>query len=111
MSRQTEKITALYERLGRDDEAVGDSNSVINQKLQLESYAAQHSFINCVHYTDDGWSGGNFERPDWKRLIADIEAGKVGCVIAKDMSRIGRDYLQKCCADLDALYKDVTIRW
>lgn len=94
MNRQTEKITALYERLSRDDEAVGDSNSIVNQKIQLESYAAQHGFTNCVHYTDDGWSGGNFERPDWKRLVADIEAGKVGCVIAKDMSRIGRDYLQ-----------------
>ena len=94
MSRQTEKITALYERLSRDDEAIGDSNSIVNQKLQLESYAAQHGFTNCVHYTDDGWSGGNFDRPDWKRLIADIEAGRVGCVIAKDMSRIGRNYLQ-----------------
>ena len=94
MSRQPEKTTALYERLSRDDEAAGDSNSIVNQKLQLESYAAQHGFTNCIHYTDDGWSGGNFERPDWKRLIVDIEAGKVGCVIAKDMSRIGRDYLQ-----------------
>ena len=84
MSRQTEKITALYERLSRDDEAAGDSNSIVNQKIQLESYAAQHGFTNCVHYTDGGWSGGNFERPDWKRLITDIEAGKVGCVIAKD---------------------------
>lgn len=93
-SGQTEKITALYERLSRDDEATGDSNSIVNQKMLLESYAAQRGFTNCVHYTDDGWSGGNFERPDWKRLIADIEAGKVGCVIAKDMSRIGRDYLQ-----------------
>ena len=91
---QTEKITALYERLSRDDEAAGDSNSIVNQKMLLESYAAQHGFTNCVHYTDDGWSGGNFERPDWKRMIADIEAGKIGCVIAKDMSRIGRDYLQ-----------------
>ena len=60
----------------------------------MESYAAQHGFTNCVHYTDDGWSGANFERPSWKRLVADIEAGKVGCVIAKDMSRVGRDYLQ-----------------
>lgn len=92
--RQTEKITALYERLSRDDEAAGDSNSIVNQKILLESYAAQYGFTDCVHYTDDGWSGGNFERPDWKRMIADIEAGKIGCVIAKDMSRIGRDYLQ-----------------
>ena len=91
---QTEKITALYERLSRDDEAAGDSNSIVNQKILLEGYAAQHGFANCAHYTDDGWSGGSFDRPDWKRLIADIEAGKVGCVIAKDMSRIGRDYLQ-----------------
>lgn len=90
----TEKITALYERLSRDDELIGDSNSVVNQKIMLESYAAQHGFTNCVHYTDDGWSGANFERPSWKQLVADIEAGKVGCVIAKDMSRIGRDYLQ-----------------
>ena len=91
----TEKITALYERLSRDDEmATGDSNSIIHQKQMLEAYAAQHKFGNICHYTDDGWSGGSFDRPDWKRLIADIEAGKVGCVIAKDMSRIGRDYLQ-----------------
>ncbi len=94
-ARQTEtKITALYERLSRDDELTGDSNSVINQKIQLEEYAARQGFTNCIHYTDDGWSGGNFDRPSWKRLIADIEAGKVGCVLAKDMSRIGRDYLQ-----------------
>ena len=60
----------------------------------LESYAAQRGFTNTRHYTDDGWSGANFERPSWKQLVADIEAGKVGCVIAKDMSRVGRDYLQ-----------------
>ena len=60
----------------------------------MESYAAQHGFTNCVHYTDDGWSGGTFDRPDWKRLIADIEAGKVGVLLTKDMSRIGRNYLQ-----------------
>ena len=89
-----EKITALYDRLSRDDDLAGDSNSVINQKKYLEGYAADHGYRNCVHYTDDGWSGGNFERPAWKRLIADIEAGKVALVLAKDMSRIGRDYLQ-----------------
>ena len=91
---EPEKVTALYERLSRDDEQIGDSNSIVNQKAMLESYAAQRGFTNIAHYTDDGWSGANFERPSWKQLVADIEAGKVGCVIAKDMSRIGRDYLQ-----------------
>ena len=93
--KQTEgKITALYERLSRDDDQTGDSNSIVNQKKYLESYAAQMGYENCAHYTDDGWSGGNFERPAWKKLIADIEAGKVAHVIVKDMSRAGRDYLQ-----------------
>ena len=93
---QTEQqlITALYERLSRDDDQEGDSNSIITQKRLLESYAKEHGFSNCAHYTDDGWSGGNFERPDWKRMIADIEEGKVGAVLVKDMSRVGRDYLQ-----------------
>ena len=94
-AKQTEgKITALYERLSRDDELTGDSNSIINQKKYLEGYAQQQGYGNVVHYTDDGYSGGNFDRPAWKRLAADIEAGKVAHVIVKDMSRIGRDYLQ-----------------
>jgi len=94
-AKQTErKITALYERLSRDDESSGDSNSIVNQKKYLETYAAQQGYENIVHYTDDGYSGGNFERPSWKRLIADIESGKVALVLTKDMSRIGRDYLQ-----------------
>ena len=88
------KITALYERLSRDDDQVGDSNSIVNQKKYLESYAEQKGYTNIQHYTDDGWSGGNFNRPAWKQLEADIEAGKVAHVIVKDMSRIGRDYLQ-----------------
>ena len=88
------KITALYERLSRDDDQVGDSNSIVNQKKYLESYAEQRGYTNIKHYTDDGWSGGNFNRPAWKQLEADIEAGKVAHVIVKDMSRIGRDYLQ-----------------
>ena len=70
------------------------SNSIINQKRYLEGYAAQKGYENCVLYTDDGFSGGTFERPAWKRMIADIEAGKVAHVIVKDMSRAGRDYLQ-----------------
>lgn len=88
------KITALYERLSRDDDQIGDSNSIVNQKKYLESYAEQRGYTNCQHYTDDGWSGGNFDRPSWKQLIADIEAGKIAHVLVKDMSRIGRDYLQ-----------------
>ena len=94
VKQTTEKITALYERLSRDDDLMGESNSILNQKAYLENYAAQHGYTNIAHYTDDGWSGGNFERPDWKRMIADIEAGKVCRVIVKDMSRAGRDYLQ-----------------
>ena len=94
-AKQTEgKITALYERLSRDDELSGDSNSVINQKRYLEGYAADHGYGNIVHYTDDGWSGGNFDRPAWKQLVADIEAGKVEHLLVKDLSRVGRDYLQ-----------------
>ena len=93
--RQTEeKITALYERLSRDDDVAGDSNSILNQKRYLESFARQRGYTNLVHYTDDGWSGGNFERPGWKRLVADIEAGKVAHLLCKDLSRIGRNYLQ-----------------
>ena len=94
-NRQTEeKITALYERLSRDDDLTGDSNSILNQKRYLESYAAQRGYTNIVHYTDDGWSGGNFDRPAWKRLVADIEAGKVAHLLCKDLSRLGRDYIE-----------------
>ena len=91
---ENEKITALYERLSRDDELQGDSNSIKNQKQMLEDYAKQNGFTNLQHYTDDGYSGGNFERPAWKRMMEDVEAGKIGVVIAKDMSRIGRNYLE-----------------
>lgn len=94
VGQDSQKITALYERLSRDDDQVGDSNSIVNQKKYLESYAEQRGYTNIRHYTDDGWSGGNFERPAWKRLVADIESGNVAHVLVKDMSRIGRDYLQ-----------------
>lgn len=95
MTTNTEPmITALYERLSRDDELQGESNSITNQKSYLLNYAAEHGFTNCQHYTDDGYSGKDFNRPGWKQLIADIDAGKVGAVIAKDMSRIGRNYLE-----------------
>lgn len=96
MNRQTgnEKITALYSRLSRDDESIGDSLSIVNQKAMLEKYAEQNGFSNIAHFSDDGYSGGNFDRPDWIKLIEEIEKGNVATVISKDMSRIGRDYLQ-----------------
>ncbi len=96
MNRQKDntKITALYSRLSRDDEGGGESLSIINQKAMLERYAAQNGFSNIAHFSDDGFSGGNFDRPDWKRLVAEIEKDNVSAVIVKDMSRIGRDYLQ-----------------
>ena len=90
----TNQITALYERLSRDDELSGDSISIQTQKFFLEDYAKQHGFVPFAHYTDDGFSGGNFNRPSWNRLVADVEAGKVSAVIVKDMSRVGREYLQ-----------------
>lgn len=91
---ENEKIIALYERLSRDDEMVGDSKSIVNQKKMLEDYAKQNGYTNIEHFTDDGYSGGSFDRPDWKRMVAGIEDGSIGTVIVKDMSRIGRDYLQ-----------------
>lgn len=88
------KMTALYERLSRDDELQGESNSISNQKKYLEDYALQQGFRNIQHFTDDGYSGTNFNRPGFKSMIQQIEAGQVDTVIVKDMSRFGRNYLQ-----------------
>lgn len=88
------RITALYERLSRDDELAGDSNSIVNQKKMLEDYAKCNGYTDLVHFTDDGYSGGNFDRPGWKEMLRQIEDGSIGAVIVKDMSRVGRDYLQ-----------------
>ena len=87
-------ITALYPRLSHEDELQGESNSISNQKRILEAYAKQNGFTNLRWYTDDGFSGANFQRPGFQAMLADIEAGKVGTVIVKDMSRLGRNYLQ-----------------
>ena len=95
MLRQTtQQITALYPRLSHEDELQGESNSISNQKRILETYAKQNGFSNLRWYTDDGYSGANFQRPGFQAMLADIEAGKVGTVIVKDMSRLGRNYLQ-----------------
>ena len=88
------RITALYERLSRDDESLGESNSILNQKRYLEDYANANGFRNIRHYTDDGYSGTNFDRPGFNRLIQDVDAGRIGTVIVKDLSRFGRNYLQ-----------------
>ena len=88
------KITALYCRLSRDDELAGDSNSIVNQKAILKKYAEDNGFRNIEFYVDDGVSGTTFDRPDFNRMIADVESGRIGTIIIKDMSRFGRDYLK-----------------
>lgn len=86
-------ITALYCRLSRDDGTDAESNSISNQKSLLSRYAQEHGYTHPQFYVDDGWSGANFNRPSFQRMINDIEEGKIGTVIVKDMSRFGRDYL------------------
>ena len=76
-------ITALYERLSRDDDGDGDSNSIVHQKQMLETYAKEHGFINLHHYTDDGWSGASFDRPAWNELVSGVKDGKITTVIVK----------------------------
>ena len=90
MLRQTTRnlITALYPRLSHEDELQGESNSISNQKRILETYAKQNGFSNLQWYTDDGYSGANFQRPGFQAMLADIEAGKVGTVIVKDYCAI-----------------------
>ena len=92
---QDEGITALYERLSQEDKLEGESNSIANQKKILERYCREHGITAYRHYDeDDGYSGTNFNRPGFQRMLADIKAGKIKRVIVKDMSRFGRDYLQ-----------------
>ena len=88
------RVTALYERLSRDDDLVGESNSITNQKKYLEDYAHKNGFTNIRHFTDDGYSDVSFNRPGVQSLIAEVEAGNIGTIIVKDRSRFGRIYLQ-----------------
>ena len=81
-------VTALYERLSRDDDSAGESNSILNQKKYLEDYARQNGFTNIRHYSDDGYTGTNFDRPAFTQMISDIEAGLVSTVIVKDYCAI-----------------------
>ncbi|HGD1939653.1 TPA: DUF4368 domain-containing protein [Streptococcus agalactiae] len=92
--RNVEKITALYERLSRDDELEGESNSIVNQKKILEEYASKNNLTNIIHFTDDGISGTQFDRPGFMEMMNGVNTGNIGCIIVKDMSRLGRDYLK-----------------
>ena len=94
MNRQSGKITAIYCRLSRDDEQAGESNSIVNQKAILKKYAKEQGFRNIQFFVDDGFSGANFNRPEWQRMITMVEADQIGVLLAKDMSRIGRNYLE-----------------
>lgn len=88
-----EQWTACYCRLSCDDDLDGDSNSIRNQKMLLQKYADENHLRNVRFYVDDGFSGSNFERPDFKRMLSDVEDGKISTVIVKDMSRFGRDHI------------------
>ena len=94
MSNQTEKITALYCRLSQEDENKGDSNSIQNQRAILEKYAKDNGFENIQIFIDDGYSGVSFNRPDFQRLLEMMEQGKVSTLITKDLSRLGRNYIE-----------------
>mgnify|MGYP000358097519 CR=1 FL=1 len=94
MNRQSNKITAIYCRLSRDDELTGESNSIVNQKAILKKYAKEQGFRNIQFFVDDGYSGANFNRPNWNCMIELVKDNKIGVIIAKDMSRIGRNYLE-----------------
>ena len=89
-----EKITALYCRISLDDGGDNESMSISNQKLMLRDFAEKHGMFQYEYYVDDGYTGRNFNRPSFQRMIADIEAGKVGCVVTKDLSRLGRNYIE-----------------
>ena len=89
-----EKITALYCRISLDDGGDNESMSISNQKLMLRDFAEKHGMFQYEYYVDDGYTGRNFNRPSFQRMIADIETGKIGCVITKDLSRLGRNYIE-----------------
>lgn len=110
MAHNIAKITALYERLSRDDELQGPSNSILNQQAFLEDYAKRNSFTNVRHFTDDGVSGTTFDREGFKAMIAEVEAGNVATIIVKDMSRFGRDYL-KVGFYTDVMFRDKGVRF
>ena len=102
--QENQQYTVLYGRLSQEDERAGESNSIQHQRTLLEKYAKEKGFENTIFLADDGYSGTNFERPSWKKIVEMIEAGQVANLIVKDASRLGREYLQvgyymemQCC--------------
>ena len=104
------KITALYCRLSQDDMLAGESNSITNQKEILLKYAQDNHFPNTQFYVDDGWSGTNSNRPDFQRMMTGMEAGKIGIIITKDLSRLGREYL-KTGEYIEMIFQDYNVRY
>ena len=94
MKQANQKYTILYARLSQEDDREGDSNSIQNQRMMLEKYAADNGFENIMFLSDDGYSGTNFRRPAWTELMKLAENSEVSTIIVKDMSRLGREYLQ-----------------
>ena len=106
------RSTAAYERLSKgDEERSGESLSIQNQKVLLEQYAKKHGFKNIVHYTDDDESSRFFDRPGFVQMMEDVESGKIGVIVLKDSSRLGRDYIQvgwlwKLCAKITSVLSE-----
>ena len=92
--QENQKITALYCRISLDDGGDNESMSISNQKIMLRDFAEKNGMFQYEYYVDDGYTGRNFNRPSFQRMIADIEAGKIGCIITKDLSRLGRNYIE-----------------
>ena len=92
--QQDAKLTILYQRLSKDDEQAGESNSILNQRRLLEEYAERNNLTPYLSISDDGYSGTNFQRPGWAELMEKVESGEVSTILVKTMDRIGRDYLR-----------------
>lgn len=115
MARKSERYPALYERLSHDDELQGESNSISNQKRILEDYAEQHGFTNCIHFTDDGISGTQFDRPGFQKMIAEVKADRISVVIIRNKilqsftvnpgRRIASGYFESCAESGRKLYR------
>ena len=106
----TNNNAALYMRLSRDDESYGDSVSIETQRTLLRSYAKEHSLNVVDEYIDDGWSGTNFDRPSFQRMMRDVENGIVNCIVTKDLSRFGREHVMMGYY-LDFLFPEKHVRY